>query len=253
MDEFCASLIIQWYEDVERRLIEFLSFIPLIPKNFDVFSPRLTSMITEACDVLDSLFREVSPSKVTIDGTTKKRKNLKIGDYAKLYANRLSSPITRSFVFVSPPRLLTPFSAWDVSVPPGQPYPTPPWWTVYNKQKHSRLQDAEKATLINVVEALCGLHQVIAKLCGLTDGLAEAILRHGWVQTGEMNPHPILETLKDPQHIADPHRDTYIVESKLFALPIGPYSPFPENINDLQLGSYHPSSPRLGLFLGRWF
>lgn len=249
MNEFQASLIIQWYEDLEERLLEFLRFIPLIPQNFDVFSPRLATILTEAGDILDSLFREVSPPTVTIDGTPKKKKELKIGDYAKLYADKLVLPTTRSLVFVSPPVYLVPFQDWDASVSPGKNYPTPCWWTVYNKQKHSRLQDVDKATLIVALKALCGLHHVITKL----PELKQAILRHGWLQIGGWNPEIALETLKDPQrHASAPAgTPTYIAESKLFAVPLGPCN-FPDYIADLQ-PTYYVCSQRMIRFFGRWY
>lgn len=167
MNEFTASLVIQWYEEVERQLFDVLSVISFIPQNYDVFSPRFSGLLSETCDVLDSLFREIapecSPGKVSVGGIIKKKRDLNIEDYGWLYASKLNPSATRSLVFVSPPIYLYPFEDWGSAPLAGTPYPSPSWWKVYNTQKHSRLQDVEKATMKITVDALCGLHQTIVK------------------------------------------------------------------------------------------
>jgi hypothetical protein len=62
MDEFSTTSVIQWYEDLEDRLLEFLRFIPMTNQSLVVPSPRLASIITEACNILDSVFRSVTLS-----------------------------------------------------------------------------------------------------------------------------------------------------------------------------------------------
>lgn len=243
MDEFTESLVIQWYEDIEGRLLEFLSFIPFTSQNHGVFSPRLSGLLTETCEVLDSLFREISPPTVKIGTTLKKRKDLKIGDYGVLYASKLDLPNTQSVMYKSPPIYRVPFRDWSAPSSAGL-YSPPVWWTVYNKQKHSRLQDIQKATLEITVEALCGLHQAIVKF----PELAEAILRHEWVRTGGMNPAVVIDVLKNP---TKGRGDAFIVETKLFASSIGDPS-FPPDISDLFPGAYIGGSPSLAAFLGRW-
>lgn len=244
MDEFLASLIIEWYEDLEGRLADYLKSTPFIPQNLNICSPRLAGVITEACDILDSLLREVSPQTVSINGQTKNQDKLTITDYAHLYAARYNLPATKSLLFMSPPQYLIPFQSWG-AIASGGPYTPPPWWTAHTKLKHERISHIlNQSTLCNTVEALCGLHQVIAK----RPELIQAVLRHGWLQLGGWNPEVVIEDLhQNRQRLTH----TFLVETKLFAVPVGP-EPFPDNIQDLHPGLY-VSSERLVRFFGKWY
>jgi hypothetical protein len=240
MNEFQTSSIIQWYEDLEDRLAEFLKFVPFVDRNLEVSSPRLVGVITESCSILDSLFYEATPQTVTIDDTVKNRDDLHIDDYAKLYAGSLKLPTTKSVAMVSPPVYLIPFKEWE-SIAAGGHYIPTPWWSAYTKLKHTRIGNLEKATLRNAVDALSGLHQVIARL----PSLARAILRHEWLQLGGYNPEIVLAALEGASQLTD----TYLVESKLFAVPVGPES-FPDNIAALR-PLYYKCSSRFFRFFGR--
>jgi hypothetical protein len=102
--------------------------------------------------------------------------------------------------------------------------------------------DLDKSTLRNTVDALCGLHQVIAKL----PELARATLRHNWLQTSDMNPEFVIKARKGAPQGAG---ITFIVQSKLFALPVG-REHFPDDIQALQPHAYGKSG--LSTFFGKW-
>jgi len=254
MDEYQTSSIIYWYEELEERLIEFLKFLPFTLENLNVSSPRLAGVVTETCHILDSLFREVSNPKETIKGEIKKKAGLVVTDYAELYANRLNLPATKSLIFVSPPRYLIPFEKWE-SLTMGGEYEPLPWWRAYNKLKHSRIKNMKEATLANAVNSLCGLHQVIARL----PKLIRATLRHGWLQLGDYDPQCLIERLEGRLDLIKDtflgtvlsNEDTFLVESKLFAVPIG-IDPFPDDIADLLPIHYRGHSERFTRFTGRW-
>jgi hypothetical protein len=199
-------------------------------------------VITEACNILDSLFREISPSTVTITGKPKDRERLDITDYADLYAGRYTLPATKSVIFVSPPQYLVPFKAWE-SITAGGAYAPLSWWTTHNKLKHDRIGHIlDKSTLRNTVDAICGLHQVIAKL----PELARATLRHSWLQTSDLDPEFVIKVREGARQAVGV---TFIVQSKLFALPVG-QEPFPDDIQALQPHAYGKS--RLSTFFGKW-
>jgi hypothetical protein len=103
------------YEELEERLIEFLKFLPFTARNLGVSSPHLAGVVTETCHILDSLFREISNPTETINGITKTKAQLKITDYAKLYAHSLNLPSTKSFMFVPPPQYVIPFDSKTTS------------------------------------------------------------------------------------------------------------------------------------------
>ncbi len=108
MDEYLTSSVIHWYEDLEDRLLEFLRFFPFVDPNTGVSSPRLAGIITETCNILDSLLREASEPLSTIGSKRIKRDELDITHFAALYAKNLHLPSTKSVVFVSPPRYIHP-------------------------------------------------------------------------------------------------------------------------------------------------
>src|SRR5262245_30636176 len=145
MDESQTTSIIQWYEELEERLIEFLKFFPFTPQNSSVSSPRLAGLITETCNILDSLFQAVLYSQVVPQGVItckncgfqKRKRNPDITDYAKLYTNSLQLPRVKSFMFVSPPEYVIPFKEW-LPILSGGNYVILPWWSAYTKLKHNR-------------------------------------------------------------------------------------------------------------------
>jgi hypothetical protein len=251
MNEHQTSSIIHWYEELEERLIEFLKFFPFTSQNLNVSSPRLAGLITEACNILDSLFNEaLNPKAVHRSvivcqkcGFERGKRSYDITDYAKFYSGTLRLPVVKSFMYVSPPQYVTPFQE-RLHLLSGGDYMTLPWWSAYTRLKHNRIKNIEQATLANAVNALCGLHQVIAKL---SSELGRATLRHGWFQTGGMNPESLLKMF-DCTYIWG--KETFLVETKLFAVPVGPRD-FPDNIADL-LPGFYACSGRLPHFLGRY-
>jgi hypothetical protein len=250
VDEFQTSSIIYWYEELEERLIEFLKFFPFIPPNKDVSSPRIAGVVTETCHILDSLFREVSNPKETIKGKTKKKEKLDVRDYAELYAKRFNLSATKSLMFVSPPQYVIPFKEWE-PLTTGGVYKALPWWSAYNRLKHSRIENIKHATLENAVNSLCGLHQVIAKL----PELAPATVRHGWFplhgidQSGSWYLYTTEEVGKLLTNYSQ-ECESYLIESKLFIVPAGK-TIFPGNTpTDLNPDIYY-RSPKLSSFLGR--
>jgi hypothetical protein len=243
MDEFLTTSVIHWYEDVEDRLLEFLRFVPLTDANLSVTSPPLAGVITEACNILDSVFREVSPPVVTVAGKAIPRDDLDITDFAKLYAARFDLPNTKSIALVSPPRYVIPFDVWAAVASGGGPYKPAPWWTAYTKLKHNRIAEINRATLESTVQSVCALHQVIARL----PEFARASMRHGWLQSGmRLSVEYVVEQLEKGGRTPDPH----LVETKLFATPVGRPDQFPTNLSDFHTMNY-VCSARLLRFFGR--
>ena len=142
----------------------------------------------------------------------------------------------------APPRYKTPFEAWS-SVVANSSYTRLTWWESYTALKHSRLKNIDKATLGVAVEALCGLHQVIATLPDLT----RATVRHGWLQVGNLEPEVVLKRLKD--HSRSSH--TYLVESKLFAVTRNGSYTFPDDIAALRPDDFQ-CSDRMHRFLAKY-
>jgi hypothetical protein len=184
----------------------------------------------------------VSPSRFTVRGKSIPRNKLDITHFAKLYAGRFDLPSTRSIVLVSPPRYVVPFKEW-AALPSGGAYKPAPWWTAYTKMKHNRIAEITQATLDSAVQSLCGLHQVIARL----PEFARASMRHGWLQPGmKWSVEYVVEELEK----GGLTRATHLVETKLFATPVGRPDQFPANLSDFHTMNY-VCSARLLRFFGR--
>jgi len=56
---------------------------------------------------------------------------------------------------LTPPRYLTPFSAW-VALLSGSGYQPATWWRIHTDLKHDRIANLKKATLEVAIDSLCG-------------------------------------------------------------------------------------------------
>jgi len=237
MDEATALNIIRWYEGLEQEVVDFLRYVPPQNQNMNVWSPRLATVIVEACGLIDSLFRYISPAKVTIYGKKKKCDELTILDYAELYSTKLKLPARKIILLISPPSYRSPFGIW--SKQGSRIFTTPTWWTTNNDLKHKRIDNFYKATINTAFDALAGSLLVISKV----PELLPAVLRHGWLDLGGCNPEYLLEILKKGE-------EGRILETSLFALWLGNWE-LPVDIKDFSPIRYH-GSKRLLSFFGKF-
>jgi hypothetical protein len=132
----------------------------------------------DACGLLDSVFRDrIGNDPAIINGKSTAKKQCTIKDYAYLHSNSLDLPNTRSVMLVSPPRYRCPFAPWKNL---SQEYLRLPWWEKYNSLKHDLLSNIQEGTLGNVLDALCALHQVLAR----STSLIPILMRRGWFSPG---------------------------------------------------------------------
>ena len=154
--EDALGFVVTTFSSLESELMEFLTFIPLLPENLSVSSPRLAPLLLDSCSLIDSVFRHT------------------LGDDAarglKAYASedRLSLHEAATLLLSQPIQLLTPFLEWRSQAPR--------WWEAYNRLKHDRVKHYGAATLENTVLALAGLHQVLVRSKDFLQHVAAA----GW-------------------------------------------------------------------------
>lgn len=232
MNAHASEVVIQWYIDLEERLLNFIKFIPYNDQNKKVELPLLASIVVEAGSLIDTIFRE------EFDKTTKNKDQLNISDFAKYYEKEFSFSKKKSILYVYPPSYLNPFTNW-INISTGK-YQSLRWWKSYNELKHNRIQNSELSTLETALNAVCGFHQVISQL----PVFADSLLRHDMVAYGSWAIEGVSDMLKDKDS-----KYTLLIESKLFATPKGPY-PLPDKIEDIQPVRYGQSI-RLARFLGR--
>ena len=177
---------------LENQLADCMEYLPFIDENSQVISPKFVPIIMDACGLLDSIFFEISADNSTEHFNLKK--------YSKIHESRLELDNNATLFLASPIRLLRPYKGWAKE--------QPKWWIAYNSLKHDRLNNYHFATFSNAVQALAGLHQLMARQRDFVGGF----LKVGWIDTTKIE---VVENLGSAAH--EGTRVDVIVESKLFA------------------------------------
>jgi len=231
VDQFVADQVLCWYERLERSVLEFGERVPLTVENETLKSPILASVLIDACSLLDSMFRDMTPGSVSVNGKIKAKSDCNIVDFARLHSQPLDLPNTQSVMLVSPPRYRAPFEKWK-SINTSQDYIPLPWWQAYAELKHDCLSNLDKATVGLTLDALCALNQLI----GQRLDMIRIVMRHGWFPSGVYDISYILGELNEGKL-----PDTFVIQTKLFAVPVGEprgSSPasrqFPTDLKDLK-------------------
>jgi hypothetical protein len=191
------DFVINNFSLLELQLASCMDYIPFIDINRDVVSPKFIPIITEACALTESIFREI---------TGDKGKRYSFKKYAELHEPSLSLEGNISLFLSYPLQLLEPYRDWTKQ--------QPAWWKAYNALKHDRLRNYHVATYANVVAALAGLHQLMSR-CEIFIG---SFLRAGWIDTEDAG---LEERLGVAAHLGALHAGppSMAVESKLFVSP----------------------------------
>jgi hypothetical protein len=150
-------------------------------------------------------------------------------------------------MLVSPPRYRQPFEPWK-NLDSQKIYPSLPWWQTYNSLKHDMLANIRRGTLGNVLDALCALHQVLAR----SVPFIPIMIRRRWFSSGAYSLRQILEGAEKGAIVPQ----KFIIMTRLFAVPDGFESSkectaqFPEKIEHLSPIDYVYRS-RFAEFLGK--
>lgn len=247
MEEYIVDQVFAWYERIEREILDFSERVPLTIENETLKTPRLISCLMDACGILDSVFRErIADDPVLVNGKATAKKDCTIRDYAFLHSSSLDLPNTRSVMLVSPPRYRCPFAPWkNLSE---ETYVPLSWWQTYNSLKHDLLSNIQEGTLGNVLDALCALHQVLAR----SPSLIPILMRRGWFTPGGFEVGYMLRFAADNGLV----KQKFIVMTRLFAVPDGFRSTgeypkqFPERIEELMPRDFI-YRPQFAEFLGK--
>jgi hypothetical protein len=245
MDDLDKYSTLQWYEDLEQQLLDFIRYVPYSPHNLNAHSPRLASIIVSACGLIDSILREITPDPSQV-AKQKSQRDLDIVNYARLYAPRFGLPTLKSILLFTPPKYLVPFGIWERFVSgrvPWTSFQSPQWWSIHNDLKHNWIPNVKKAGLEIAVESLCALHQIISSV----PEFARMMLRKGWVPGTKSDPENTIQVLEGKMQ----SMSAVLVETQLFVVARGGKEPFPEQIDDFRPVNFG-ASERLIDFFGRW-
>jgi len=238
MNDIKAESVVQWYEYLEKQLSDYFKYVPPFAKNMKTCSPLLATVIVEACEIIDSLLRYVSPPVVTIKGKQKEREELELPDFFELYSNKLQLPERTAILLITPPEYRTPFKIW--SKISSSNFESPNWWKAHNKLKHQRLDYfLRKATLNTAIDALAGAIVIISSL----PELVHILIRRNWFKLN-LNPEIILDAVNKNNLTS---LFPFTVETSLFAV-IFNKNPLPPNINDFRPVLYRGSSRLIKFF-----
>lgn len=158
-NEDILDFVVGNFSTLEDQLLDCMNYIPYLPSNMNVVSPKLTVILMESCSLIDSIFRYM-------ESRPQRHQNLRA--YSKQFEARLSLEEADSLFLVSPLQILHPFKGWTT---------TPPmWWLAYNQMKHDRVRNYAAASYALTVLSLVALHQVVARSWIFLGSLAKA----GW-------------------------------------------------------------------------
>ena len=181
---------------LERSLLDCMDYVPFIDQNRGIVSPKFIPIILESCGLIESIFRYMAGDA---EGG-----NLRA--YCQRYERRLNLENATSLFLTSRLHLLRPFHGWALAVPS--------WWKIYNGLKHDRIANYAVASFTEAVNALAGLHQVIAR----SDVFTQHLLRLGWInEDDEMNLEHLLVRLAHESAMSLPEMPAH---STLFVSPL---------------------------------
>jgi hypothetical protein len=226
-----AEQVLIWYNDLENRFADFIRFIPLSSENQNTYLPMLAPLIVEAGSLIDTILKEEYVN------APRPKKEIGIKDYAQHYELTHGFSKVKSLVYHHPPTRLSPFKGWT-NKKTGK-YNELKWWAAYNQIKHHRIEKYKLSTFRTALQTICALQQIIAILPTFT----RVLWRYDLISARNYT-HLVGRNIENTDF-----RDFALVETKLFATPVG-HERFPAKIQDISPFSY--GSERLAKFLGKW-
>jgi hypothetical protein len=207
MDETTAENTIRWYEDLEEALAAFLKGVPPQGNNLQVWSPKLATVLVEACTLTESVFYQITPISTAVGGMARDRMGLV--HYAELYAARRRFAERKVALLQEPLRWVEPFRGWAGRT---AGFSKPDWWKTYEAAKHHRLDVLQEATLHTALLALAGALVTIVT----EPALLLMARRHKWLDFYDDRPESLVTDVLE--------RRTSIwlcPETQLFSVPLG--------------------------------
>lgn len=225
MDQKDAELVLDWYLDLECRFTGLLGTIPYGPESETIILPSISSVVLEACSLIDTVFR------TEFRGHKKKTRDLKMPDYAVFYENAYAFSERRTVHLRYPIEYVVPFDGWIAN----KKYKGTEWWKAYNELKHDRIANYSKSTMKTALHSLCALHQIVAVL----PSFINCLLRRNLMLIGNWNPLFVKDVLNGETSNAD-YGVKAAFETDLFCSPTR-VDNFPSDILQLRFNEYGPS------------
>jgi hypothetical protein len=237
IDDKDAGEVLRWYEGLEAQVMDFISVVPPHGSNLCVWSPRLATVLVEACCLIESIFHQFKDDAATVQDKGKPKNRLTLGPYAALYSSLLRLPERTVILLTDIPEYRTPFGLWK-DLLGGAPFDekthVPEWWRLYNDSKHDRIKVFQEFTLTRAIEALAGALVVISTV----PAFAFAMVQHEWLpvyRRPETDVRDYCQTLRGQRVTAKEW--PFAIATQLLAIPIG-HGRLPSDINDFRSMRY---------------
>ncbi len=216
---FPDQSVINSFVSTEEALSDFLRFVPYCAEHETVWSPRLASIILEACSQLDSLWQYQAKLSSFVP-----KERLTIGHYFSYYGERMGSKWLLFYGESS--EVIHPYIPWDTAknyTRDEYPKHELEWWKAYNKLKHNRFLNQSEAQLKYAVLSVAGLFMAILAC----ESCREAVGRVEWLSGSDIFEHKLYVHLAEDSPSSKSHWVT--AESKLFTYAVGwGMEPWPE-------------------------
>jgi hypothetical protein len=245
-----AGEVLRWYEGLEEQVRDLMRVVPPHGINLQVWSSKVATVLVEACCLVESILYHFRDDAAKVQRKPIRHGQLNLGNYAELYGKLLHLPDRTAILLTDAPEYRTPFALWT-DLLSGYPFDpkkhVPVWWDLYNRSKHRRIGVFTAFTPTMAIDALAGALIVISTV----PAFAPALVRHEWLPiSGGWSREEFLENYGRwlSQWQCGMQSWTSIVETRLFAVPIG-YGHLPPDINDFRPDVHGWASSRLQ----RWF
>jgi hypothetical protein len=131
---------------IQKDLINLFEFIEPCDQNLQTISFRTHELLMRTCIEIEANFTAILRKNIY-----SKRGNLNIDDYKIINkSHRLSTYKVSLPIWKGDKRFRKPFKEWDNNMPLK-------WYQAYNKSKHDRHENFDKATFDNLLDAVGGL------------------------------------------------------------------------------------------------
>jgi hypothetical protein len=141
---------IRGYHAIENDLRRVFEFVEPHDRNDNVFSTRLYEIFLRASTEFESNCKSI----LSANGYTRSG-DWNMNDYKKIEAaTRLSEYQIQLTIWSDAPRVLKPLAHWSSGG-------SLPWYQDYNKVKHNRTDEFERANLKNTLDAVAALFAIL--------------------------------------------------------------------------------------------
>jgi len=131
---------------IQKDFLNLLDYIEPSDINLITYSFRIHELLLRICIEIEANF-----VAILLENGYQKKGNLNISDFKLINkSHKLSSYEVKLPIWKGNNNIRKPFENWSGET-------NPSWWEVYNKTKHNRHLNFEKATFGNLSDAICGL------------------------------------------------------------------------------------------------